>query len=210
METFQKGMKTVVSGTMLTGLDVTGAARLETPMGRGLQAGQSPHGMGFSGRHGCAFHLPGNGPSRREYTYLRRTGASDTATASSPERIRDRAGLHESLFSNGSLPGGNTPFPEGVLLSRRECHERKLVHQRESSRECLLPGRDCAFPEGNGALPVNPLSLARGARSLLTREDTRRPERWQPPAIAINGGPRSARCQPSMCRGSQFTMSGTK
>ena len=147
-------------------------------------------GMGFSGRHGCAFHLPGNGPLQ------------EGVHVPAPDR-------HER-YSNGFLPGGNTPSPEGVLLSRRKCHERKLVHQRESSRECLLPGRDCAFPEGNGALSVNPLSLARGARSLLTREDTRRPERWQPPAIAINGGPRSARCQPSMCRGSQFTMSGTK
>ena len=77
-------MKTVVSGTMLASLDVAGVTRLETPTGRGLQAGRSPRGMGLSGHAFStwvspgsmgAHSIPGMAPfpqgihlSRREYT----------------------------------------------------------------------------------------------------------------------------------------------
>ena len=60
METFRKGIKTVVSGTMLVGLNVAGVTRLETPTGRGLQAGRSPRGMGLSGHAFSTWVSPGS------------------------------------------------------------------------------------------------------------------------------------------------------
>lgn len=184
METFRKGIKTVVSGTMLASLDVAGVTRLETPTGRGLQAGWSPHGMGLSGHAFSAWASPGG------------------------------MGAHIPSPRNGAVPVGNTPFPQGIH-GGASATPASLKRIHPSLKKYPLPGRDCAFPEGNGTLPVNPLNIepCRPARSGLTRRTyagTRRPERWQPPAITINGGTRSAKRQPSMCCGSQPTISGTK
>lgn len=127
METFQKGMKTVVSGTMLAGLDIAGVTRPETPTGRGLQAGRSPHGMGFFG------HASRHGLLRAAWARIPSPGA-----APFPQGIHGETLLDTIDNLECTLQVGNAPF----------------------RREYSLPGRDCAFPEGNGTLPVNPLNLA--------------------------------------------------
>ena len=85
METFRKGIKTVASGTILTGLDVAGVTRLKRPQDAGYRPAEvrvewaSP-GMLF--RHGflrtawVRIPLPGMAPfpqgmhpSHREYTF---------------------------------------------------------------------------------------------------------------------------------------------
>ena len=188
METFRKGIKTVVSGTMLVGLNVAGVTRLETPTGRGLQAGRSPRGMGLSGHAFSTWASP-----------------SGMGTHSIPQEWR--RSRREYTF-----PVGNTPFPQGIH-GGASATPASLKRIHPSLKEYPLAGRDCAFPEENETLPVNPLNLAERARSGLTRRTyagTRWPERWQPPTIAINGGTRSTKRQPSMCCGSQPTMSGTK
>ena len=105
METFRKGMKTVVSGTMLAGLNVAGVTRLKRPR----DAGYRPAGarVEWASPSGMGAHIP------------------------SPR--------------NGAVPVGNAPFPQGI---------------RPFRRGYPLPGRNCAFPEGNGTLPVNPLNRA--------------------------------------------------
>ena len=114
METFRKGIKTVVSGTMLAGLNVAGLTRLKRPRDAGYRPAEarvewaSP-GMLF--RHG----------------FLR------------------AAWVRVSSSRNDAFPVGNTPFPQGI---------------RPFRRGYPLPGRNCAFPEGNGTLPVNPLNRA--------------------------------------------------
>lgn len=181
METFQKGIKTVVSGTMLAGLNVAGVTRLKRPQDAGSRPAEAR----------VEWASPG---------MLFRHGFFRAAWVRIPSPW------------NGAVPVGNTPFPQGIH-GGASATPASLKRIHPSLKEYPLAGRDCAFPEENETLPVNPLNLAERARSGLTRRTyagTRWPERWQPPTIAINGGTRTAKCQPSMCRGSQPTMSGTK
>ena len=128
MKTFQKGIKTVVSGTMLAGLNVAGVTRLKRPQDAGYRPAEarvewaSP-GMLF--RHGLLRAAWARIPSPR----------------------------------NGAVPAGNTPFPQGIY-GGASATPASLKRIHPSLKEYPLAGRDCAFPEGNGTLPVNPLNLA--------------------------------------------------
>ena len=135
MKTFRKGIKTVVSGTMLVGLNVAGVTRLETPTGRGLQAGRSPRGMGLS-----------------EHAFSTWASPSGIGTHSIPQEWR--RSRREYTF-----PVGNTPFPQGIH-GGASATPASLKRIHPSLKEYPLAGRDCAFPEENETLPVNPLNLA--------------------------------------------------
>ena len=127
METFRKGIKTVVSGTMLAGLDVAGVTRLKRPQDAGYRPAEA----------------------RVEWA--------------SPGMLF-RHGLLRAAWARIPSPGA-APFPQGIhgetLLDTIDNLECTLqVGNAPFRREYSLPGRDCAFPEGNGTLPVNPLNLA--------------------------------------------------
>ncbi len=99
--------------------------------------------MGFSGQHGCAFHP--------------RNGAVPAGNTPFPQ------GIHFSRREY-TFPAGNTLFPQGLfpqgIHGGASATPASLKRIHPSLKKYPLPGRDCAFPKGNGTLPVNPLNLA--------------------------------------------------